>query len=193
MKRDKKTGFLIALISFLLLISTVQDTYSKYRSEASGETNISIARWNIIVNNQDIISNNQINNVLTPIFLNNSNVADGVIAPGAVGYFDLNIDATNVDVSFNYSLITSINAESAVSDLIVVGYTIDGGAMNNVGGMITDYDETILLDAQNKTRTIRLYIKWDDSSSNNVDDTIAALSDGKAKMNVLINFSQVIN
>lgn len=191
--KNKKGLLLVSLISFLMILSITQETYSKYMTEADGEAETNIARWNIKVNSQDIISNDQLNNVLTPIFSSNPHVLDGVIAPGAIGYFDLDLDGSNVDVSFSYTINTLVSSSSDVSSLIVVGYTIDGGAMNTMSGMIVDLSGDILVDAVPKTKNIRLYVKWDESISNNFDDTSAAIANGKAKMDVFINFSQIVD
>lgn len=186
---------IISFISVLVVISSIQDTYAKYKTDASGTTNMTIARWNITVNNQDILSNNYITNTLTPYFVDNNHIADGVIAPSAVGYFDVNIDCTKVDVSFNYRLTTGIDPTSSVSDLSVIGYALNGGAIVPLTGTM-DINESILVSSTEKIRNMRIYIKWDDSetsSMNNASDTLAALSGGLAKMNVNLHFTQEID
>lgn len=192
---DSKFKFIVIFVAIFVLITSIQDTYGKYKSDATGTTNMSIARWNIVINNQDIVTNNYITNTLTPYFVENEHVASGVLAPSVVGYFDLNIDCSAVDVSFNYSISSSISETSSVDDLVVIGYSINGGAIVPVDGML-DFNETVLLSDQTKIRNIRIYIKWDDSETetmNNASDTLAALSGLSAKINVDVNFTQVIN
>ena len=192
---SRRFKLIIFFVSILFLVGSVQETYGKYKSEADGTSTTSIARWNIIVNSQNIISNNQITNTLNPQFLNNPHIADGVIAPSAVGFFDVNIDCSQVDVSFNYSISTEVDPTSDVEDLKVIGYSVNGGAIIDYDGMLSDLNETIQVDAIEKTRNYRIYIKWEDEtgSMNNASETLAALANGNAKINVNINFSQVVN
>ncbi len=181
-------------IAFLFLFTLVQETYAKYRIDADGIAEVNIARWNIVVNNQDIIDDNYITNTLTPTFTDNPHIADGVIAPTAIGYFDVNIDCENVDVSFTYTISTELEEENDVDDLIVIGYSVDGGALIPIEGQMDEVEETIYFDALNKTRDIRIYVQWDDSetaSMNNASDTQAALANGSARMDVMLNFVQI--
>lgn len=192
----KKTVFLMFTLSFLFLVVTFENTYSKYRTSASGESNMQIARWNIVVNNETISTNEQTINTLSPYFLNNDNIADGYIAPSAIGYFDIIIDASAVDVSFSYDIATSIAVDSLVDDLVIIGYSIDGGAIIDVIGEFTGISEEVLLASTNKIRNVRLYVKWEDENNatmDNINDTMAALNSGFAKVDVNLNFKQIID
>ncbi len=196
MENNNRFKIIVFFAGLLFLVTLVQETYAKYRVDADGTATVNIARWNIVVNEQDIIDNNYITNTLTPTFAENPHIADGVIAPTAIGYFDLNIDCTNVDVSFSYSISTELDAENDVDDLVVIGYTVDGGAMNAIEGQMDEVSEDIYFDATNKTRDIRIYVQWDDSESatmDNASDTQAALAEGSAKINAMINFTQIVD
>ena len=81
----KRFGKLIACIALLFLILVVTDTYSKYLTEASGTTNVDIARWRILVNGQDIRNNSNVSQVITPIFYQDSHIANDIIAPRSTG------------------------------------------------------------------------------------------------------------
>ena len=96
----KKVYLLLALTCLLLLVSLIQSTYAKYVSKAEVGSNFAIATWNFKVNEQDINNNNDLSNVIVPVFENNPNIKDNVLAPTAEGYFDINIDHSSVDVSF---------------------------------------------------------------------------------------------
>ena len=107
----KRVILIIALLSLLYCISSIVTTYSKYVSKATGEFIANIAKWDIKVNDEQITTNSLHTVEITPTFAGNENLKEGVIAPTAVGYFDIIIDATNVDVSFNYEITISENAE----------------------------------------------------------------------------------
>lgn len=192
MNIKNKIKFFIALISLVYCISLIQDTYAKYVSSASGNATMSIARWNILVNDTDIKNNSNFTNTITPVFEGNENIANNVIAPTSTGYFDIVLDGANADVSFNYTINLEVDETSDVSDLVIEKYTIgsdpteytyDGTISNNI--ILTDI---------NKTISYRFYVTWNDSetsSMDNVGDTLAA--GGKAKIAVSINFIQLKN
>lgn len=168
------------------------DTYGKYLTDLDEQTEIKIARWKILVNGDDVRNNSTTEKIITPVFKDNKNIEDNVIAPGAEGYFDLIIDGSNADVSFKYNIYTSINEDSSVKDLIITGYSI-----NNEEKIISsdpNLEDTISLNSENKIINIRVFIKWDDSENStmtNTEDTLATMTDG-AKLDVSLTFTQVI-
>lgn len=196
MPKFYKIKLALAFISLFALINMVQVTYSKYNTDASGDASLSIARWQIAINNQDIIASSSITNVITPTIISDANVKDGVMAPESVGYFDLVLDYTNVETSFEYTINTSIPQTSGVTDLKVTGYSIDGGTITPVSGSLVNLTSTILLSESIRSRTVRVYITWEDSlteTMNNAADTDATLNEKQAILSVLINFKQITN
>lgn len=192
MNIKNKIKFFIALISLVYCISLIQDTYAKYVSSASGNATMSIARWNILVNDTDIKNNSNFTNTITPIFEGNENIANNVIDPTSTGYFDIVLDGANADVSFNYTIDLEIDETSDVSDLVIEKYTIGSDSTEyTYDGTIS---KNIILTDINKTISYRFYVTWNDSETatmDNVSDTLAA--GGKAKIAVSINFIQLKN
>ena len=127
MKFNKKLILFISCISLILCLLIVRQTYAKYMNTTQGNTNITIARWRILVNNQDIRNNPEITETITPVLLENEHIKPGVIAPTSEGYFDIVIDSSDVDVSFNYTITPSIQENSCVKDLNVTGYSLNSG------------------------------------------------------------------
>ena len=183
----------LCLICLCLSVFFIRESYAKYLTALDETANITVARWRILVNNNDIRDGRVASTVITPTFTGNEHMAANIIAPTAEGYFDLIIDSSGADVSFNYSLSVSVNENSSVSDLIVTGYSLNNGTTVTVTeNPITE--GTILYSAGVTTNTIRVFIKWDDSNTatmNNVDDTAAAA--GTAKLDVSLHFTQVAN
>lgn len=190
----ERLGKLLACIALLFVVLVVIDTYSKYLTEASGTTDIAIARWRILVNGQDIRNNSDVSQVITPVLYHDNNIADNILAPRSTGYFDIVIDCRDADVSFEYEIDISPNEDSSVTDLIATGYSIDGGATTNLarGDTITNQ---VLLSSNTQTISIRVYIEWDDVSQNatmnNEDDTNATKSGDDAKLDVNLSFTQI--
>ena len=92
MKNYKKILILLATICLSIAIISFLLIYAKYTTSANSQTDVPIARWNILVNNISIKNNTDISNTLTPVFPGNENIASNIIAPTAEGYFDLNFD-----------------------------------------------------------------------------------------------------
>jgi len=194
MSNYKKFLFILAGIFAIISLFFIIQTYAKYITSVSGDTGVSIARWNISVNDQSIKNGSDLSSTLTPVFPGNDNIASNIIAPTAVGYFDLNIDCSQADVSFKYDISASVSPDSVAKDLIVTGYSVDGGAIipvlptDNISNQI-NYSDHIT------SRDIRVYIMWDDSSNaamNNIDDTQATkITNGKALMDISISFTQL--
>ena len=195
MNMIRKAFFLIAIISLLFCFSTINETYAKYNTSLEGNTNISVARWHILVNNQDVRSNSSTTAELTPIFLGSEHVAPNVIAPTSEGYIDIIIDSSQVDVSFSYSITPEVDKTSSVSDLIVTSYSIDDKENIPINNNKSITDNIYKIDNVNLT-TIRIYVKWNDSINNlmtNEDDTNASFNGEKAKLKLNIQFIQIPN
>lgn len=196
MEFKQRIFLLVACFSLLNCFNLIENTYAKYSSDASASANISIAKWSILVNEQDINNNNNFTNSIVPVFTGNENIKDGVLAPNAEGYFDLVINSTNVDVSYNSNINIKVSEDSAVTDLVITGYSVNNGeviSLDTSSYVLTDvynYSDT------NKIKTYRFYVKWDDSDTagmNNTYDTYATTSNGKAKFDVSASFIQKAN
>ena len=194
----------ILLIGIIILLASViiGNTVAKYVTSASSNADINIARWQVLVNNEDVTSAATLNNIITPVFPGNNNIAQGVIAPSAEGYFDIVIDATNTDVSLRYEVTTSANEESIVQDLVLSGYSIDEGERQEIvedenGNFKIQGD--IRYNSQDKDITLRVYIKWNDDTEtgatmSNADDTSTTQEEKSvAKVNVNLKFIQIPN
>ena len=187
-KFKRKMIFFMALISLFYCVSIMQDTYGKYLTAAEATTELTIARWQIYVNDQDIVNNSDFSEVITPTFAGTSNIQSGVIAPTSTGSFNLEINGEDTDVSFTYTI--SLDTTGCnVSDLQITGYTIGNTHYNYTGNDITG---DILLNDTNKVVSITFDVVWNDgtgSTMNNAADT-AASKTGPATFDVDVNFIQ---
>jgi len=189
---NRKFRLLLACISLLILVDLVQDTYAKYVSSADANTNFTIARWAFTVNNQDIIANNNFSSTITPVFDQNANISNNVIAPTSTGYFDIVIDSSNVGVSFDETITLSNAETNTITDLVFTGYQKNNGNVIAFTNNQTSITETHLLGEQTTLNTYRFFIEWTDGTNetmDNADDTQAAI-DGVAAVHVNINFIQ---
>lgn len=198
MKIFKRISFLLICCSLLAILAIfISQVYAKYRTAVSGQAEISISRWDIKLNDSSIKNNQDISSKISPVFPGNENIASNIIAPTAEGYFDLNLDYSNVDVSFKYEITIETSPDSAVTDLVATGYSINGGDKISVTDFSVPLTDTISFADTVRTRNMRIYIMWNDdpdtSSMDNLDDTASTLTaTNTAILNVKIALTQVV-
>lgn len=189
--KKRKVLFFLTFVSVCLLAFSIYFTYAKYTSNFEKGTNINLTKWRLKINNSDISNNSDFSQSLTPVIDSNPHIANNVIAPTSTGHFDIEIDPSEIDLSFSYS-ITINNTISAIQDYKVTGYSIDNGsplAFNN-----TPITNTILFDDSHDSITYRFFVEWDDSqnnTTNNAEDTQLAINQETATINVHISFEQI--
>ena len=195
MENKKKVLLLLIFVIACILIYTIIQVYAKYISSAQGDASMQVANWNIKVNDLSIKNNTDISSTLVPVFPGNSHIASNIIAPTAEGYFDLNLDFTDTDVSFRYDISFEVDENSSVQDLIATGYSIDDGSVVSIADQSQTLSDTILHGSNINTRKIRIYIKWDDdpatSTMTNEDDTLSTKTDDPVLYKVNISFTQI--
>ncbi len=190
MQRRKKILLFSALFFLVVCFYFMQETYAKYVTTSEGKINAKIARWNIKVNETDIKNNASLAQDIIPTFEKSENIAENVIAPTIKGYFDLNIDASAVDVSFTYNIL--IEENDLISDFIITGYQIGDNPIVNLTDT-TEITNDILLDDTNRLQTIRIYFEWYDEDDNKMDndaDTAVTIDNDNLTLNVKLSFTQ---
>ena len=109
-KNDKKqtttqnnTKPIVVLLALLLITAIVFSiyAYAKYKTTLTGNGTATVAKWNFKVNGQT----QTIPDIdLTQTMDTHNNVAEGKIAPGTSGHFDLELDATGSEVAIDYNI-----------------------------------------------------------------------------------------
>lgn len=195
MKNHKKILLLLIGICICFLLFYMVQIYAKYLTSAEGSTQLTIANWNILVNELSIKNNTDISNSIVPVFPGNEHIASGIIAPTVEGYFDLNLDVSDADVSFKYEITVSADENSSVKDLVATGYSIDEGEKITFEDYNTPISEIIELSSNIETRKVRVYIMWNDEESSqtmtNADDTISTTSENPPLLHVNVSFTQI--
>ena len=190
---NRKLKFILAIIALVFCVTQIQQTYAKYVETKEGDTNFTVAKWKILVNNKDITDAATMSSLINPVYVQNDNVAQGVIAPGSEGYFDLVIDASKTEVSFQYNISVSTSENSSVKDLIITGYTLNDSALIPVDSTLNNISNTVYYYSDKKVNTLRVYFKWLDGEGESMDnsaDTEASLSNNSAKLKVNLSFIQ---
>ena len=205
----KKFKILLLLISSSFTLGLMSNTYSRYVANTTGDVELVFAKWQILVNNEDITNGTTSTLDITPVIEENQNIEDNTIAPSSKGYFDVNIDPSNVGVSFNYKIDLKVLNED-MPDLMITKYAIldkdyiDGDEItttnieNNIINGTLDFDK----ETENykfEPFTIRVYFEWyeglDEQMNDEQDSKIgndASINDTKLQIQATINFEQKI-
>ena len=203
----KKVKILLVILSLAITLNLMSNTFSRYVSKATGNIDMAFSKWQILVNNVDITSNNSSSIDLTPVLEENSNIATNTIAPSSKGYVDIDIDPTNVDVSFDYSINLEVKNEE-VKDLLITDYAIldnnyiEGDQIETIPLEENSINETLLYDNtidnfKFEPFTVRIYFEWYEGENEQLDDTKdteigtkAANEDTPLEITASINFEQ---
>lgn len=193
MKKNKYliTVFLLAVIGVAFIY---QQSYARYVKNVDGDLAATMASWNIKVNNESVLGKTSLENQIDAYFPGNEYVREGVIAPGASGYFDLIIDPTDVDVAFSYTI--DLTGQADIPDIKVVGYEVNPTATPNMIAYDPSTGITNNIPIGSTTSTVRVYVKWDDSAAAEMDnstDTVTNQTYTTVTFDVYINFTQINN
>ena len=176
----KRISFMLLLISCSLCLCFMSSTYSRYVAGTTGNIDILFAKWQILVNNEDIANQNNSNITITPTIEPNDNIKADTIAPSSKGYFDIDIDPTNVDVSFKYTVELEIDNED-IPDLIISKYTIlpsdyeEGDTLEYTTLQESTITDNLLFDNETdnfsfEPFTLRIYFEWYEDENELMND-----------------------
>lgn len=196
MIKIKKWHLILAICALILCITQIQQTYAKYLDTKEGDTDFTIAKWKILVNQQDITEASTMSSLINPVYIENEHMKEGVIAPGREGYFDLVIDSSNTEVSFRYDISVTSSENSSVNDLIIIGYSLNDSEIIPVSDQLNNLSNVIYYTDTNKENKIRIYFKWRDGTGENMNneaDTNASIQGVNAKLKANITFTQITN
>ena len=189
----KKILLVLACIWIIISSIVIKSTYAKYITKLDSNTNIGISSWKINLNTQDIMSNSNFSNNLNLVFPSTTYHSQTVV-PGATGYFELNVDCSNVSLPFKYTTTCSLASGNNITDLKITGFSLDNSStitsyVNDVSTPIINY-----VQASATTSKIKVYVQWEDNVSgenlNDVQDTSIAINGGKAMVDVTVRFEQ---
>ena len=182
-------------------------TYSRYVAESTSNVQVSFAKWQILLNESDITNGTNSNIEITPVVEKSANVKENTIAPSSKGYFDILVNPSNVEVSFDYTLTLELLNEN-LPDILISKYAIleEGYKETNTITKLDITDNTITgtLTYDNKTKnfsfkpfTIRVYFEWIEGTNESMNDILdtnigldAAQNNTKLQIAANISFKQ---
>lgn len=195
MKKNKKIILLLAFLSLFVCIYEVATTYAKYFTQTTGSIGSNIKKWDIKVNGESIKNGYKLNNVITAYFENNKHTAKNKIAPDSEGYFLINLDYSNVDLSFQYEI--TIEDNDLVNDINIYKLEVDGQEITTTNNTISNTIDINDPNDTTKAKEIKVYIKWNDDENsgatmNNEEDTKVAIDYKTVDFNIGIKLTQLM-
>ena len=172
---------ILCVISLVITTFSITSTYAKYYEKMNASYSTNIKKWLIEVNNKDIFKEQNLSNIMQPKFDANIYANDNILVPGRVGYFDLTIDYTYVDVAFTVKCEVTQQNDTKLSDFQVYGYSImENGQEKMV--TTTDISYTINVEeSEEKQQQMKIYFKWNDNTENLMDDFADTSFKGEAQ------------
>lgn len=162
----RRVFWLIGIFCFLLTMMIIVDTYGLFETNASANSELSIGKWKIKVNETDVTFSETItlNNF---VYSQNQHVDDGYFAPGRNAEFEIVIDTSESDVSVEYDLEID---DSQIDDYPNIYFSVLDMDTNETI-TTTNFSGVIPLSANNRTKRIKIFINWDNQLQYDESDT----------------------
>lgn len=200
MTNKRKIILLFACLSLIVFISSTAYTYAKYFSQTKRDIGSNIKKWNIKINDEDVKNGADITEQINVEFTGSEHVAANTLAPGSEGSFVIELDYSNVEVSFKYeisiessSLLDSNGNEIEINDIGISKLLVDGIEIST-GDSLSISNEVDIETETDKVKEIEVYLTWDDSENaelSNEEDTEIVKNNENIKFKVNLNFEQI--
>lgn len=193
----KRILLFLALLWLVISFLMIKTTYAKYLSSIDSNANISISAWRIKLNTQDVMDNSDFTQNVNLIFPGDNYYTADTIVPGALGYFDLVVDTSEIALGVRYTVTTEVGENSDIPDAKIVGYSFPG--QQNYITYLENSENSVSSSsaASVNTNTIRIYVSWNDNPNtetlNDSEDTQIATTSGKAILKANVLFEQLVN
>lgn len=171
-KNKRRIKQFIFLYSILVLFLTLySSSFAKYEKETEGYLKAEVANWNMMLNDKKLTSKNTEGFTINVISTTNKNEnSEDKIIPGQNGYFDIVIDPTDTEVSFEYEI--TLDLKKFPESLKITSYSINTG-----DPIALQYEDTIILSdnvllnernifTSDDKQTIRFFWTWNDEFNN---------------------------
>lgn len=181
----KNRIFIISLMVLLCTLLIVVDTYALFETDRNDTSDLSIGKWKIKVDGTDT-------SLLETITLNSftysssPHTQSGYFAPGMSATFDVEIDASEADVSVEYDL--------TIDDEILEEYPnmhFSVSSSNSAGTTTgTHFTGVIGVNDNSRVVTLTITLVWDNQAQYDESDT--TLNGGTIAFSIAANFKQYL-
>lgn len=162
---------LLIIISLVITFFSIKNTFAKYYERVNTNYEIGIKKWLVKINDTDIMEENDFSQIITPSYVANAHANENVLVPTSKGYFDMEIDYTNVDLSFDINFtIEAIGQEAKkLKDLKLSSISL----IDN--GVETESQLPYIVEIENENQeeriiNLRVYFEWYDGENEIMND-----------------------
>lgn len=158
---SKKQKILITvLIVLTLFVSFIcGQAYAKYITKVRGNGGVEIAKWSFKVNGEQT----QMKNINLMQTCKEETLANGKIAPGTSGYFDIIIDASEAEVGMEYE-VKFENEQNKPTNLI---FTYENHECNSIKELENILRGQINANDAEKIKSLTIDWKWEYETKDN--------------------------
>lgn len=182
MKNKNRFMILLIIAVFIACLGVGAYSYAKYITKYNSNSSGTIAKWYITLNGEDLNGTKEAE--ITVLQEKNPHIADGVIAPTSLAFFDIMVDATKTGVDLEYEISVNSPEDNVIRDFAIYKM-VDLDTNEEVlatdallkGDMYVKNPDGTL--NENKQINKRIYIQWIDDDSieghmTDAEDTAAA-------------------
>ena len=162
----KKYVFLLGILCIAILMLFITDSYALFETDANGNKEIDIGKWEIILNETDISLARTLN-ITDFTFSNTSHTEDGYFAPGRTISFPIHIDVSNTEESVEYTIDIDDSALIEHPNIIFSFYDED----NDVELTSNHLEGVILLNNPSREKNLKINLEWNDELEYDEADT----------------------
>lgn len=188
----KKILIIISILFCCLTIFQVTKSFGLFESNIEDETDLTIAKWHIVVNDSDLNQTDRTFYVDEISYVDREGNAVSKFAPGVTGNFLIEIDPKDTEVAFEYKM--KIDLENQEYEQITVDEVIgiNGTQLTEQDGT---YSRVMTLDEieAGKKDTIQVIFHWEwNDAYNDSDSKLGQDPDSQFLIPITIGFEQYI-
>lgn len=174
-KLNVKKSVLTATVVALMGAAVVGGAaYSKYISNINGNGRLPVAKWSFLVNGKDAVKGESLGTInLGEKTYTAQTIAEGKIAPGTQGSFDVVIDATGTEVGLDYKVVAK-NVQNMPANMYFVVDGTEYKSLDEVAAAISGHFDA---NAASKEVTKTINWKWDYETTTSKDGARTTLAD----------------
>ena len=181
-RKNKTKICLFIILAIVVLINIIGGTNAKYNGNSSGTGTVQVAKWNININGENILANQ--NTISDELEINiDTSPMDGIIRNGDTGYFDILINPTGTEVSVDYEInLSFLQSNELSTDMKFTEYSFNSGAEK------TEIEDNTINGTINLSNlapvTCRVYWKWNGNVSINNSEEYEINANVKVKQKI---------
>ncbi len=183
------TSFLFLLLAFFVFV----DTYGLFELNTEVPVAGNLAKWQILVNSQDIMGETKTFLIPTVNWETSPDVLPGKAAPGLSASFDIIIDPSTTEVAIEYEL--GLDFIEITNEKVYLTGVKNKSGVTILPNEDDKYVGQILLPAvlNNETETLTVSFIWEnDEDNNDMDSSFVGVKDAFLNIPITLKLSQYL-